>query len=209
MSQLAFSLRSRRRHPHAIASIAICGDPDGLGFLRVAPVSLSHQPSRGPSSVWFVGTLARAATASCCSFVSTIADSVACSILATVLLSLSSYSDYQLSHWFRLVSIIFKLLLYTLFSIRVTRLSPPSLSVIESSSLIGRAGKSSGRVTKIASCSSIYRVCADIVGESLFRSLGENDELDVRERPITGVSCDAPPSHFARETLSGYVCDVP
>lgn len=44
---------------------------------------------------------------------------------------------------------------------------PPSLSVIESSSLIGRAGKSSGRVTKIASCSSIYRVCADIVGESL------------------------------------------
>lgn len=88
MSQLAFSLRSRRRHPHAIASIAICGDPDGLGFLRVAPVSLSHQPSRGPSSVWFVGTLARAATASCCSFVSTIADSVACSILATVLLSL-------------------------------------------------------------------------------------------------------------------------
>lgn len=50
-------------------------------------VSLSHQPSRGPSSVWFVGTLARAATASCCSFVSTIADSVACSILATVLLS--------------------------------------------------------------------------------------------------------------------------
>lgn len=163
MSQLAFSLRSRRRHPHAIASIAICGDPDGLGFLRVAPVSLSHQPSRGPSSVWFVGTLARAATASCCSFVSTIADSVACSILATVLLSLSSYSDYQLP----LVSIIFKLLLYALFSIRVTRLSPPSLSVIESSSLIGRAGKSSGRVTKIASCSSIYRVCADIVGESL------------------------------------------
>lgn len=163
MSQLAFSLRSRRRHPHAIASIAICGDPDGLGFLRVAPVSLSHQPSRGPSSVWFVGTLARAATASCCSFVSTIADSVACSILATVLLSLSSYSDYQLP----LVSIIFKLLLYALFSIRVTRLSPPSLSVIESFGLIGRAGKSSGRVTKIASCSSIYRVCADIVGESL------------------------------------------
>lgn len=163
MSQLAFSLRSRRRHPHAIASIAICGDPDGLGFLRVAPVSLSHQPSRGPSSVWFVGTLARAATASCCSFVSTIADLVACSILATVLLSLSSYSDYQLP----LVSIIFKLLLYALFSIRVTRLSPPSLSVIESSGLIGRAGKSSGRVTKIASCSSIYRVCADIVGESL------------------------------------------
>lgn len=77
--------------------------------------------------------------------------------------SLSSYSDYQLP----LVSIIFKLLLYALFSIRVTRLSPPSLSVIESSSLIGRAGKSSGRVTKIASCSSIYRVCADIVGESL------------------------------------------
>lgn len=77
--------------------------------------------------------------------------------------SLSSYSDYQ----FPLVSIIFKLLLYALFSIRVTRLSPPSLSVIESSSLIGRAGKSSGRVTKIASCSSIYRVCADIVGESL------------------------------------------
>lgn len=41
VSQLAFSLRSRRRHPHAIASITICGDPDGLGFLRVAPVSLS------------------------------------------------------------------------------------------------------------------------------------------------------------------------
>lgn len=123
MSQLAFSLRSRRRHPHAIASIAICGDPDGLGFLRVAPVSLSHQPSRGPSSVWFVGTLARAATASCCSFVSTIADSIACSILATVLLSLSSYSDCQLP----LVSIIFKLLLYALFSIRVTRLSPLSV----------------------------------------------------------------------------------
>lgn len=77
--------------------------------------------------------------------------------------SLSSYSDYQLP----LVSIIFKLLLYALFSIRVTRLSPPSLSVIESFGLIGRAGKSSGRVTKIASCSSIYRVCADIVGESL------------------------------------------
>lgn len=35
--------------------------------------------------------------------------------------SLSSYSDYQLP----LVSIIFKLLLYALFSIRVTRLSPP------------------------------------------------------------------------------------
>lgn len=162
MSQLAFSLRSRRRHPHAIASIAICGDPDGLGFLRVAPVSLSHQPSRGPSSVWFVGTLARAATASCCSFVSTIADSVACSILATVLLSLFV---------FRLpVPIGFHN--FQTFIIRAVLDSsdaslPPSLSVIESSSLIGRAGKSSGRVTKIASCSSIYRVCADIVGESL------------------------------------------
>lgn len=161
MSQLAFSLRSRRRHPHAIASIAICGDPDGLGFLRVAPVSLSHQPSRGPSSVWFVGTLARAATASCCSFVSTIADSVACSILATVL----SLFVFRLPAPIGFHN-------FQTFIIRAVLDSsdaslPPSLSVIESSSLIGRAGKSSGRVTKIASCSSIYRVCADIVGESL------------------------------------------
>lgn len=123
--------------------------------------------SQSPTVSWTVVSLVRWYARSrghcqfiSCSFVSTIADSVACSILATVL---SLYSDYQLP----LVSIIFKLLLYALFSIRVTRLSPPSLSVIESSGLIGRAGKSSGRVTKIASCSSIYRVCADIVGESL------------------------------------------
>lgn len=162
MSQLAFSLRSRRRHPHAIASIAICGDPDGLGFLRVAPVSLSHQPSRGPSSVWFVGTLARAATASCCSFVSTIADSVACSILATVLLSLFVFRLPAPIGFHNFQTFIIRAVLDS-----SDASLPPSLSVIESSSLIGRAGKSSGRVTKIASCSSIYRVCADIVGESL------------------------------------------
>lgn len=161
MSQLAFSLRSRRRHPHAIASIAICGDPDGLGFLRVAPVSLSHQPSRGPSSVWFVGTLARAATASC-SFVSTIADSVACSILATVLLSLFVFRLPAPIGFHNFQTFIIRAVLDS-----SDASLPPSLSVIESSSLIGRAGKSSGRVTKIASCSSIYRVCADIVGESL------------------------------------------
>lgn len=46
-----FSLRSRRRHPRAVASITIYEDPDGLGFPRVAPVSFSHQSSRGPS-VW-------------------------------------------------------------------------------------------------------------------------------------------------------------
>ena len=59
-----FTLRSRRRHPHAIASITIYEDPDGLGFPRVAPVSQSPTASWTVSLVdrslvrWFVGTLA-------------------------------------------------------------------------------------------------------------------------------------------------------
>lgn len=123
---------------------------------------VSQSPTVSWTVVRFVGTLARAATASCCSFVSTIADSVACSILTTVLLSLFVFRLPAPIGFHNFQTFIIRAVLDS-----SDASLPPSLSVIESSSLIGRAGKSSGRVTKIASCSSIYRVCADIVGESL------------------------------------------
>ena len=167
MSQLAFSLRSRRRHPHAIASITICGDPDGLGFLRVAPVSLSVT-NRLVDRRQF-GSLVRSLARPLPVVVHSLVQSPARS-RARSLPPFSSLFPINNTHFVSSFRKFSHFSFYsTLFSILVTRFLPPSLSlslsVIESSSLIGRAGKSSGRVTKIASCSSIYRVCADIVGE--------------------------------------------
>lgn len=170
MSQLAFSLRSRRRHPHAIASITICGDPDGLGFLRVAPVSLSVTNRLVDRRQFgsLVRSLARPLPVVVHSLVQSPARSRARSLPPFSSLFRIPINNTHFVSSFRKFS-HFSNFYSTLFSILVTRFLPPSLSlslsVIESSSLIGRAGKSSGRVTKIASCSSIYRVCADIVGE--------------------------------------------